>query len=289
MLAVFRRELKAYFSSPIGFVFVGFFVLIGGVFFALSNLLTGNPSFTGVLSNLTFIFLFLVPILTMRLLSEEMRQKTDQLLITSPLSITGIVLGKYLAAVGVFVITLLITVLFPVLMSFFSLLGLGWWEILGGYIGFLLMGCAFISIGLFFSSVTDNQLVAAVETFAALLLIWILDFVAQSVPSDAVSGLIFLAVLGAALVALVWFSTRSFLAAAVAFVLAAAAVVLLFVFSRSFFTGLIAKILSWFSLVKRYNDFSMGILGLSPIVYYISFAGAFVFLTIRMIDKRRWV
>ncbi len=289
MLAVLRRELKAYFSSPIGFVFVGFFVLIAGVFFALSNLLTGNPSFTGVLSNLTFIFLFLVPILTMRLLSEEMRQKTDQLLITSPLSITGIVLGKYLAAVGVFVITLLITLLFPVIMSFFSLLGLAWWEIFGGYIGFLLMGCAFISIGLFFSSVTDNQLIAAVETFAALLLIWILDFVSQSVPSDAISGLVFLAVLGAALVALVWFSTRSFVASLTAFVLAAAAVVLLFVFSRPFFTGLIAKILSWFSLVKRYNDFGMGILGLGPIVYYISFAGAFVFLTIRMIDKRRWV
>ena len=163
MLAVFRRELRAYFVSPIGFVFVGFFILIAGVFFAISNLLSGNPSFTGVLSSLTFIFLFLVPILTMRLISEETRQKTDQLLITSPLSITGIVLGKYLAAVGVFVITLLITVLFPVIMSFFALLGLGWWEILGGYIGFLLMGCAFISIGLFFSSLTDNQLIAAMD------------------------------------------------------------------------------------------------------------------------------
>ena len=109
MLAVFRRELRAYFVSPIGFVFVGFFMLIAGVFFAISNLLSGNPAFNGVLSSLTFIFLFLVPILTMRLISEETRQKTDQLLITSPLSITGIVLGKYLAAVGVFVITLLIT------------------------------------------------------------------------------------------------------------------------------------------------------------------------------------
>jgi len=289
MLAVFRRELRAYFASPIGFVFVGFFILIAGVFFAISNLLSGNPTFTGVLSSLTFIFLFLVPILTMRLISEETRQKTDQLLITSPLSITGIVVGKYLAAVGVFVITLLITVLFPVIMSFFALLGLGWWEILGGYIGFLLMGCAFISVGLFFSSLTDNQLIAAMETFAALLLIWILDFVAQSVPSDPVSGLVFLALLGVGLVALVFFSTRNTAAAFVSFVLAAAVVVLLFVFSRSFFTGLIAKILSWFSLVKRYSDFGMGILSLSPIVYYISFSGAFVFLTIRMIEKRRWV
>jgi len=289
MLAVLRRELKAYFSSPIGFVFVGFFMLLAGVFFALTNLLPGNPSFTGVLSNLTFIFLILVPILTMRLLSEETRQKTDQLLITSPLSIPGIVLGKYLAAVGVFLLTLLLTLLFPAMMSFFALIGLAWWEILGGYIGFFLMGCAFISVGLFFSSVTDNQLVAAVVTFAAVLLIWILDFVAQSVPSDSLSGLVFLSLLGVALVALVWFSTKNVIASAAAFVLAAAAVVLLFIFSRTFFTGLIARILGWFSLVKRYNDFSRGILGLSPIVYYISFAGAFVFLTIRMIDKRRWV
>ncbi len=289
MLAVFRRELRAYFASPIGFVFVGFFILIAGVFFAISNLLSGSPTFTGVLSSLTFVFLFLVPILTMRLLTEEMRQKTDQLLITSPLSITGIVMGKYLAAVGVFVITLLITVLFPVIMSFYALLGLGWWEILGGYIGFLLMGCAFISVGLFFSSLTDNQLIAAMYTFAALLLIWILDFVAQSVPTDAVSGLVFLALLGAGLVALVFFSTRNAAAAAATLVLAAAAVVLLFVFSRPFFTGLIAKILGWFSLVKRYGDFTLGLLSLSPIVYYISFSGAFVFLTIRMIEKRRWV
>ncbi len=289
MLAVFRRELKAYFTSPLGFAFVGFFILVAGVFFALSNLLTGNPSYTGVLSNLTFIFLFLVPILTMRLLSEEARQKTDQLLITSPLSITGIVMGKYLAAVGVFVVTLLITVLYPVIMSFFSIGGLAWWEILGGYIGFLLMGSAFISLGLFFSSTTDNQLIAAVETFAALLMIWILDYVAQSVPSSAVAGLVFLGVVAGGLVALVFFSTRSTLAAVATVVAAAAALVLLFIFSRSFYEGLIAKILAWFSLVKRYSDFSMGVLSLSPIVYYISFAGAFVFLTIRMIEKRRWV
>ncbi len=289
MLAVFRRELRAYFSSPIGFVFVGFFILIAGVFFAISNLLSANPGFIPVLSSLTFVFLFLVPILTMRLLTEETRQKTDQLLITSPLSITGIVMGKYLAAVGVFVITLLITVLFPVIMSFYALLGLGWWEIVGGYIGFLLMGCSFISIGLFFSSLTDNQLIAAMETFAALLLIWILDFVAQSVPSDPTSGLVFMALIGVALVALVFFSTRSTLATLVAFVLAAAVVVLLFVLDRPLFTGLIAKVLSWFSLVKRFGDFTLGLLSLSPIVYYISFSGAFVFLTIRMIEKRRWV
>jgi ABC-2 type transport system permease protein len=289
MLAVFRRELKAYFVSPIGFTFVGFFILITGVFFALSNLLSGSPAYTGMLSSLTFIFLFLVPILTMRLLSDEMRQKTDQLLITSPLSITGVVLGKYLAAVAVFLITLLITALYPVLLSFFAIGGIAGWEILGGYIGFFLLGSSFIAVGLFFSSLTDNQLVAAMITFAALLLIWILDIIAQNIPTDPGMGLAFMAVIAAGLVLLVFFSTRSTLATIAAIVAAGAALLLLFIFSRGSFEGLIARVLAWFSLLKRYNDFTMGILGVSPIVYYISFSGAFVFLTIRMIEKRRWV
>ncbi len=289
MLAVFRRELAAYFVSPIGFTFIGFFILLAGVFFAISNLLSGNPNYTGVLGSITFIFLFVVPILTMRLISEETRQKTDQLLITSPLGITGIVVGKYFAAVGVFLITLLITLIYPIIMSFFALGGLGWWEIIGGYIGFFLLGSSFIAVGLFFSSLTDNQLIAAVETFAALLLIWILDFIAQSVPSDAVSGLVFLALLALALVALVFFSTRSTPAAVLTLVVAAVVLVLLFVLKRSFYDGLIARILNWFSLLKRYNDFSMGVLGLAPIVYYVSFSGAFVFLTVRMIERRRWI
>jgi gliding motility-associated transport system permease protein len=289
MLAVFRRELAAYFVSPIGFTFIGFFILLAGVFFAISNLLSGNPNYTGVLGSITFIFLFVVPILTMRLISEETRQKTDQLLITSPIGITGIVLGKYLAAVAVFLITLIITLIYPFIMSFFALGGLGWWEIVGGYIGFFLLGSSFIAVGLFFSSLTDNQLIAAVETFAALLLIWILDFIAQSVPSDAVSGLVFLALLALALVALVFFSTRSTGAAVLTLIVLAVVLVLLFVLKRQFYDGVIARVLNWFSLLKRYNDFTMGVLGLAPIVYYISFSGAFVFLTIRMIEKRRWM
>jgi ABC-2 type transport system permease protein len=289
MLAVFRRELRAYFASPIGFTFVGFFILIAGVFFAISNLLSANPNYTNVLSSITFIFLFIVPILTMRLISEETRQKTDQLLITSPLTVTGIVLGKYLAAVGVFVITLLITVLYPIIMSFFALGGLGWWEILGGYIGFLLLGSCFIAVGLFISSCTENQLIAAAGTFASLLLIWILDFISQYVPADAFSGLVFLAFLGVGLVILVFLSTRSSLATVATIVAAAAFIVLMFVFKRSFYEGLIARILAWFSLLKRYNDFSMGVLGLAPIVYYLSFSGVFVFLTVRMLEKRRWM
>lgn len=290
MLAVFRRELKAYFTSPIGFIFMGFFILISGVFFALTFLLNPSPArYIGLLSSLTLIFLFLVPILTMRLLTEDTRQKTDQLLITSPLTVTGIVAGKYLAAVGVFFLTLVVTLVYPLIMSFFALGGLAWAEIVGGYIGFFLLGSCFIAVGLFFSSLTDNQLVAAMETFAALLMIWILDGISASVPASAQSGLVFLAILAAFLMLLVFFATRSAIATAATGVIAAIALLLLYLFARGFFEGLIAKVLAWFSLLKRYNDFTLGILNLSPIVYYISFCGAFVFLTVRMIEKRRWM
>jgi ABC-2 type transport system permease protein len=288
MIAILRRELKAYFTSPIGYIFMGFFILLSGIFFAGGNLLRADPSYTAMLGSITFVFLIVVPILTMRLISEDMKQKTDQLLITSPLSITGIVLGKYLAAVVVFLLTLVITLVYPLILSFFTFAGLAWWEIVGGYIGFFLLGSCFIAVGLFFSSLTDNQLIAAVVTFAALLVIWILDWVSQSVPGDAVSGLVFLSLIAAGLVLLIFFSTRSAAVSAVAAILAVAALVLLYVFSRGFFEGFIAKFLGWLSLLKRYNDFTMGILSLSPIVYYISFCGAFIFFTVRVIEKRRW-
>jgi ABC-2 type transport system permease protein len=288
MLAVFRRELKAYFTSPLGFAFVGFFILLAGIFFAISNLLQSNPNYTGLLQTFTFIFMFLVPILTMRLLSDDAKQKTDQLLITSPLSVPAIVLGKYLAAIAVFLIVILITALYPVIMSFYSIGGLAGWEILGGYIGFFLLGAAFIAVGLFFSSTTDNQMIAAVETYATLLVIWILEYVANAIPATALAGLVFLVIVGGGLVALVYLSMKNTIVTVATSVVAAAVIVLAYVFKQSLLTGLPASVLGWFSLMKRYNDFTLGILGLSPIVYYISFAAAFVFLTIRMIEKRRW-
>jgi len=289
MLAVFKRELRAYFSSPIGFVVIGLFVFLSAIFFAATNLLGASSEYNGLLSTMAFIFLFLVPILTMRLLTEEKRQHTDQMLITSPLSVTAIVIGKYLAAVAVFLITLLVTVLFPIMMSFFSLLGLEWWKILGGYIGLFLLGSAFIAVGLFFSSLTESQIVAAVATYTALLVMWIIDAVAGMVPAGWFAGLVFLALAAAALALLVWFTTRSIPAAIVVAIVLGGAVAAVAVLQRSLLEGLIAKVLAWFSLLKRYEDFNLGILGLSPVVYYLSFSAAFVFLTVRMIDRKRWM
>ncbi len=290
MLAIFRRELKAYFSSPVGPVFGGLFLLVSGVFFAVIYLLNpGSGRYVQLLGQLTFLFQLIVPFLTMRLLSEDMRQKTDQLLLTSPLGIGAIVAGKYLAAVAVFLLTVATTLAYPLIMSFFTLGGLAWAEIAGGYIGFFLLGATFIAMGLFFSSLTASPFVAALVTWVANLVIAILDAVIRIAPSSAESGLVFLVAVGAGLALLAYFATRSVAATAVAAAVLAAGVAALWIFARGIFEGLIGRVLTWFSLTRRYGDFSLGILGLGPVVYYLSFCAVFVFLTVRVVDRRRWM
>jgi len=287
MLAIYRRELRAYFSSATGFVFMGFFLLLAGFFFAMVNLFSASADYNAVLGEITFIFLIVVPILTMRLMSEEARQKTDQLLLTSPLKLSSIVLGKYFAAVTVFLLTLLITCLYPIVLSFFGNLAV--WEIVGGYIGFFLLGSAFIAVGLFISSLTDNQVIAAVVTFTALILIWVLDWLIQALPTSQVSGIVFAAILVAAVAAFVYYTTRNiYVSVSTAIIGIAIFVGIYFLVDDSFFEGFIGRVFKWFSLLDRYNDFQLGLLSLSPIVYYITFSAAFIFLTVRTLEKKRW-
>ncbi|HZJ57850.1 MAG TPA: ABC transporter permease [Clostridia bacterium] len=287
MLAIYKRELRAYFTSSTGFIFMGFFLILSGFFFAMTNLFPASPNYNSVLGSITFIFLIVVPILTMRLMPDDKRQRTDQLLFTSPLSLTGIVLGKYLAAVSVFVLTLLITCVYPIILSFFGNLAI--WEIVGGYIGFLLLGSAFIAIGLLVSTFTDNQVIAAVITFSALLFMWIIDWVVQGLPTDRTSGIIFAGIIALALGAFVYFNTRNiYVGVATALVGAAAIVLTYFLADRYFFDGFIVRVFEWFSLLKRYEEFQMGILSLGPIVYYLTFSAAFVYMTVRVLEKRRW-
>ncbi len=289
MIAVFVRELKSYLENITGFIFMGFFLLLSGIFFVFNNLIPQSPNYTGMLGTITFIFLIVVPILTMRLLSEEARQKTDQLLLTSPLSLTGMVLGKYFAAIAVLLLTLVITFLYPLLISLVGSVVLS--EIVGGYIGFFLLGSSFVAVGLFISSLTDNQVIAAVVTFAALLIMWILDALQQGLPADPVSGAAFAGLLVLAVAVFLYFTLRNWVVP-VAAALVGGGVIALFYFvigpKSGNFDGFIVKVLKWFSLLERYQDFSLGILGLSPVVYYLSFCAVFVFLTVRVIEKRRW-
>jgi len=286
MLAIFKRELKTYFLTPTGYIFLALFLLITGIFFTLSNILPKNPTFAPFLDSILFLFLLCVPILTMRLMTDEKRFRTDQLLLTSPVKIIDIVLGKYFAALVLFCIALGVTVIYAVILNAYG--SLDTWESFGAYLGFVFLGSAFIALGLYVSAATENQVIAAIVTFGALLIVWILDFVRQGVPADMISGMIFTIALFAALNVWIYFSTRNILILICTCAVSAAAFLLLFFLKEELFLGLIGKTLGWLSLVSRYKSFSMGILKVDTIIYYLSFAAFFNYLTVRLIERRRW-
>lgn len=173
MTAIYRREIHSYLSSLIGYIYIAVFWFFSGFYFWGTTLGSNSTEMSYVFSNLFSICIFLIPILTMRLLSEERRNKTDQLLITAPLSLLSLVLGKFLAALTIFIIGVLQTLLCALLVSAFA--PPDWAVVLGNCVGLVLLGAALIAIGLFISSVTENQVIAAIGGFAAGLMLLMLD------------------------------------------------------------------------------------------------------------------
>ena len=286
MLAIFKREIKAYFLTPIGYLFMGLFLLLTGVFYFFDNLLSQSSQYTGFLGSILLIYLFAIPLLTMRLFSEEKRQKTDQLLLTSPVSITGIVAGKFLAALAVYCGTLLVTVAYAVVIAVYG--DLETWGTVGSYIGFVFLGACYISVGIFVSAVTENQLTAALVSFFTLMFIWLIDPVSQMIPTDTKSGIISAAVLLAAVLLFLFLNTRNWIIVLGALILGGLAIGGVYLFKQDVFFGFIQKFLGWFSLNRRYQPFTMGLLKFDSLLYYVSFSGLFLFLTVRLIEKRRW-
>ena len=286
MLTIFSKELKSYFHSAVGYIFMTVFLLISGLFFALYNLVQGSGYYNDVIFNMTFIFLFLVPILTMKMLSNESREKTDQLLLTSPLKVWEIVMGKFLAAVALFVITVCITFIYPIILSKFGQIALG--EAIGGYIGFILMGACFISVGLFISSLTDNLVTAGVGTFGALFLIWIIDSVKSGFPTSINSGVIFAGVLVILICFFIYNSMKNIYLSFGIGIIGIISVIAVYLINKSLYEGLIVKFSGWFSILQRFEPFNIGMLSVSSIVYYITFTSALLYLTICTLDKRRW-
>jgi ABC-2 type transport system permease protein len=265
---------------------MGLFLVISGYFFTGGNLISGRSEFNWFLDSVLFIYVLAVPLLTMRLLSEEKKQKTDQLLLTSPISVTDIVVGKFLAAFVVFLITVFVTALYAVVIGIFG--DLAFWETVGGYIGFILVGASFISVGVLISALSENQASAAFFSFFALLFIYLLSSVRAIAPQDAVFNTIFAAALVAAVAAFFFFNTRSWIATGIVAVLGAIVIVVLHLVRPQIYTGLISDFLSWFSLTERFEAFSLGLVQLDEVVFYLSFITIFLFLSARLIEKRRW-
>ena len=160
MFAIFKRELKAYFTSPLGYVFLAIFYAFSGLFFYIFSLSVGSTDISSVFLMMFIVLMVFVPLLTMRLLSEDKKQKTDQLILTAPVSLLSIVMGKFLAAYAIFAIGVAVMPVYGFVMSTFATVS--WLPIWGNTVGLLLLGGIFVSIGLFISSLTENQMIAAI-------------------------------------------------------------------------------------------------------------------------------
>lgn len=194
MFAVLKRELSSYFSSPIGYIYLAVFYVFAGFYFFAYTLYGNTTDLTGVFNSMFTIVTFLIPILTMRLLSEDQKYKTDQVLLTAPISLLSLVMGKFLAAVLVFTLGVAITIVYGIVVATFA--QPDWTVIFGNIIGMILLGAAIIAIGMFISSLTENQVVAAIGGFAVALALVLVDSLSSVISvnwiKSAVNGLSFM-------------------------------------------------------------------------------------------------
>ncbi len=233
MSAIFRRELGAFFTSGIAYVFLAVFYLLAGVFFYMYTLSSSTTDMSGMFSMLFAVIIFLIPILTMKSFSEEKKQKTEQGLLTAPVGLGGIVLGKYFATILMYIFGVSIVLIYALIISYFG--SVDWGILFSNYLALILLGAAFIAIGMFISSLTENQVVAAVGGICSLLFLCLVDILTNYISIDFITD---------------------------------------FLNSISFY--------------NKYYEFTCGIFNLSSVLFYISTAVIFNFLTVRVFEKRRW-
>ncbi|MDR2531755.1 MAG: ABC transporter permease [Oscillospiraceae bacterium] len=239
MLATFKRELGAYFTSPVGYVFIAACMLISGFILHGLVLLRGSADLSPVFMLMFFVILIFVPVLTMRLMSEDKRQKVDQLLLTAPVSLTAIVVGKFLSAYAVFIMGVCVLPVYGIVLSFFTTVS--WMTLWGNFAGIVLLGGIYVALGLFVSSLTENQMIAAIGSMFLNLVMFAFNPLANEVSK----------------------------------------------FVNDFFQ-FIPNALRSISVFDRYRQFTLGIFALPNILFFITGIAVFLFLTVRVLERRRW-
>ena len=287
MLAIYKREFKSYFQSMVGCVFVAFLVAFTGIYFTAYNLNAGYPYFSYTLSGSLIVFIVGIPLITMRSFAEERKNKTDQLLLTAPVSLTKIVLGKYLAMISVVAIPNLIFCLFPLLIKMNGTAYLKTDYISIGV--FFLLGCVYVAIGMFMSALTESQMIAFITTFGLLLILYLWNGIIGFLPSSAIGSLIGLIVIFTIIIAYVYHMTENWMLSAVLEVLGIVASVATYIVKSSLFENLLTKILGKLALADVFTNITNNhIVDITGIVLYLSVIAIFIVLTIQAIQKRRW-
>ena len=286
MIAIYKRELKSFYGGMMGYLLDAFFILVGGLYFTAVNLQGGYSYFSYTLYNTCFVFLIFVPVLTMRSFAEERHNKTDQLLLTSPVSLGRIVMGKYLALMTVFVLPLAVLSVCPLLLR----IG-GEFSNLSNYsaiFGYFLLGAACSAIGMCVSSLTENQIIAVLGTFAILLLTYLMSGIRTLFTTGSSLALIVFTVLLLVISLLVGLNSKSLSLGCMVFVLGGAVLLALFKLKSAALTTAFSGLLGYLSIFDPFQNFVGDLFSITSIVYYLSVAGLFLFLTGQSLEKRRW-
>ena len=286
MTAIYKRELKSYLTSMVGYLFIFFILVLTGIYFSAYQLSAAYPKFEYTLSAVTFVFLIGVPILTMRVLAEERKQKTDQLLLTAPVSVGNIVVGKYLALVTVYAIPILVMCTYPLIMSKFGTVAFA--SAYTAILGFFLLGCANIAIGVFMSALTESQVIAAVLTFVLLFAFYMMNGISSFFSKTSVSTCVTFGLLILAAAIILYTMIKNALISAIAAVIGEVILIVIYVANSSVFEGGIQKVLNIFNLSGHFDNFTSNIFDIKGIVYFLSVIAVCLFLTMQSISKRRW-
>ena len=286
MTAIFKREFKSCFTGMIGWVIAAVSLFFLGLYFTNRNLLYASSDFASVLYTMTMILLFLLPAISMRSFAEERKNKTDQLLLTSPVSIPAIVAGKFLAELAVFALPLAAAVVMPLLLQAFGTVSLV--AAYSALLGYLLLGGACLAVGTWISALTENQILAYLATFGALLVAYLMNGIqTMFTTGNLLAFIVFMIVLLVASV-LVGVICKRLAAGAVVFCAGAVVLFVLFQLRPAWLLTAFNAVLSALALFEPFKDIVGGMFSIPAIVYYQSVMGLFLFLTGQALARRRW-
>ncbi len=286
MIAILKHELRIYFHSLTAYVFGAFLLVFVGIGAMLYNLQAAVSNFEYVLSFSSLVFVVIVPILTMRVIAEERKQKTDQLLYSLPVSTTKVILGKFLALLVVYMIPLCIISLYPLIFSQYGEVYL--LTSYGSLIAFFIMGAALIAMGVFVSSLTENQGFAAGIGIATILLNYFSVQLAEYVSSTAFGTVVVIFIFAALLAWIVHRLTKNEMLSYGVGLSIMAATVLTFYIDSTVFDGLLPDIMRTLSLFDRFETVVNGVFDMTAIVYFLSVIAFFLFLSVQSLEKRRY-
>jgi len=286
MKAILERELKAYFRSPTGYVFSAFLLLFVGIYTMVYNLKSYYANFEFVLNSMSFVFMIIIPFLTMRMISEDRKQKTDQLLYSLPMSTGKIVLGKYFASLLVLALPTLVMCAYPIILFMYG--SINFLTAYSSILAFFLLGATLIAVGMFISSVTESQVVAAILSFIVILINFFITDLSNFISSSSTTSFIALAIAVILLALIIKLLTKNGLFAVIFALVCEAGLTLLLYLKPVVFEGLFPSIMKSFSVFDRFYRFVSGVFDLTSIVYFAMVSMIFVYLTVQSLEKRRW-